>query len=355
MKILLVDDSEADLMILKNILSDYTITTAHNGLEAIEILNSNKEIEMMILDLVMPVMNGFDVLTKMQQDPERYDISTIILTNSDELDNEIRGLDLGAVDYVRKPLNFQSLRKRIEIHTRLRAASRVLSKHNALLEETVQERTKELAITRNITISALVKLLEVRNLEASNHVLRTQQMMKALCTHLSTKDQYKSIFTKEYITELYDTSPLHDIGKVGIPDYVLLKPGRLTADEFEIMKMHTTFGVEALKYDINAVGSFSFLKTAAYIIGDHHERFDGTGYPNGLCANNISIPGRLMSIIDVYDALTSERIYKSAFDHEVSLNILRDGRGTQFDPDLLDAFLEISDDIFQIKINSTLI
>jgi len=355
MEILLVDDSEADLMILKNILSDYTITTAHNGLEAIEILDSNKGIEMMILDLVMPRMNGFEVLTKIQKNPELYDISTIILTNSDELDNEIRGLDLGAVDYVRKPLNFQSLRKRIEIHTRLRAASRILSQHNVLLEATVQERTQELAITRNITISALVKLLEVRNLEASNHVLRTQQMMKALCTHLSTKEHYRSIFTAEYITELYDTAPLHDIGKVGIPDYILLKPGKLTKEEFEIMKMHTTFGVEALKYDINAVASFSFLKTAVNIIGDHHERFDGTGYPTGLSGKSISLPGRLMSIIDVYDALVSERIYKPPFDHVTSLNILKEGRGTQFDPDLLDAFLEISDLIYQIIINSTLI
>lgn len=352
-KILLVDDSEADMMILENILNDYELYKASNGLEALHILEKVKHIDLMILDLTMPVMNGFEVLDTVREQYTDYNISIIILTNSEELENEIQGLDKGAVDYIRKPLNFQSLRKRIEIHTRLRTARQILSDHNALLEQTVKERTKELAITRDITINALVKLLEVRNIESSNHALRTRELMKALCIHLSSKDKYKSTFTPEYINELYDTAPLHDIGKVGIPDSILLKPARLTTEEFEIMKFHTTYGVEAIKYDCSFSGSFSFLQTAACIIGEHHERYDGTGYPKGLSRDEISLPGRLMAIIDVYDALISERVYKPPFDHGLALIELKKGRGSQFDPELLDAFLEISDTVYRIKTDNS--
>jgi putative two-component system response regulator len=348
-KILLVDDSESDMMILESILSDYELLKAYNGLEAIGILKNDSQIDMMILDLTMPVMNGFEVLDTIKKEFGSYNISIIILTNSEELENEIKGLENGAVDYIRKPLNFQSLRKRIEIHTRLRSARQILSDHNALLEQIVRERTKELAITRDITVHALVKLLEVRNIESSNHALRTQELMKALCLHLSKKERYSHILTEEYINELYDTAPLHDIGKVGIPDCILLKPARLTPEEFEIMKQHTTYGVEAIRYDVKKTGSFSFLHTATCIIGEHHERYDGTGYPKGLRGEEISLPGRLMSIIDVYDALISERVYKPPFDHALALEELKKGSGTQFDPDLLEAFFDISDTVYQIK------
>lgn len=349
MKILLVDDSASDMMILKSILEDHDLLYAYNGKEALDILAVDTTIDFMILDLNMPVMNGFEVLDALNTSKKDYSITTIILTNNDELESEIKGLDMGAIDYIRKPLNFQSLRKRIEIHTRLRKASKILSAHNALLEETVNERTAELALTRDITIQALVKLLEVRNVESSNHSLRTQNLMLKLCRHLSTKNKFHPILTQDYIKELYNTAPLHDIGKVGIPDSILLKPGKLTPEEFEIMKKHTTFGVEALHFDTGATGSFSFLKTASKIIGDHHERYDGTGYPQGLSGENISLPGRLMSIIDVYDALMSERVYKPAYPHNEAIQIMEAGKGTQFDPVLIDAFLEINQELYTIQ------
>jgi putative two-component system response regulator len=340
-------------MILKSILKDYELFIAYNGLEAMQILDANKQIDLMILDLTMPVMNGFEVLDAIKEKKDEYNVTTIILTNSEELENEIKGLEKGAVDYIRKPLNFQSLRKRIEIHTRLREASRILSKNNAILEETVQERTIELQITRDITISALVKLLEVRHIESSNHALRSKQLMQALCKHLSQKEKYRNILTPDFIKELTDTAPLHDIGKVGIPDSILLKPGKLTSEEFEIMKMHTTYGVEALRYDVKTIGTFSFLNTASSVIEDHHERYDGTGYPRGIRGEEISLAGRLMAIIDVYDALISERVYKPPFDHAIALQELKKGSGTQFDPGLLEGFLEISDIVYMIKTNST--
>ena len=223
-KILVVDDSKTDVVMIMSILSNYELLVAYDGIEAMKIIEAEPEIELIILDLNMPRMNGFQVLEELQKKKEYEHIATLILTNYDETENEIRGLDLGAVDYIRKPLNFQSLQKRIEVHLHLQAAKKCLKENNIVLEKTVQERTKELKLTRDVTVNALIGLLEVRNIESSNHTKRTQLMMINLCQHLSKKDAYKDILTEAYIKELYDTAPLHDIGKVGIPDKILLKP-----------------------------------------------------------------------------------------------------------------------------------
>jgi putative two-component system response regulator len=173
-------------------------------------------------------------------------------------------------------------------------------------------------------------------------------MMKALCEHLRFKAPYQSILTPAYIEELFDTSPLHDIGKVGIPDAILLKPGKLTPEEFEIMKKHTTYGVDALKAAGSEPSKLSFIKTASELIGTHHEKFNGAGYPNGLKGKEIPLSGRLMAIIDVYDALVSARVYKPAYSHEEAMKIIADGRGNHFDPDIVDAFFEIESEIWGI-------
>ncbi len=286
----------------------------------------------------------------MTQANETYKgITTLILTNYDESENEIRGLDLGAVDYIRKPLNMESLRKRIEVHISLRKARKYIEEQNLILEERVSIRTRELVMTRDVTIHALIGLLEVRNIESSNHTKRTQWMMKILCEHLKTKQKYADILDDEYITELFQTAPLHDIGKVGIPDKILLKPGRLDSEEFEIMKKHTTYGVEALTHELNPKNVTTFIRTAIEIVGTHHEKFDGTGYPHGLKAEEIPLCGRMMAIIDVYDALTSKRVYKPAVAHEEALAIILSERSKHFDPSLIDAFIEVEKDIQQIR------
>lgn len=347
-KILIVDDSATDRLIIRNILSDCELYTACDGIEAIEILEKH-EIDIIILDLNMPRMNGFEVLLYLRNDPELRKIATLILTNYDETENEIKGLALGAVDYVRKPLNLESLRKRIEVHANIRNAQKNIELKNRSLEETVLERTEELVLTRDTTIHALVGLLEVRNIESSNHTMRTQYMIRKLSEHLSKKPGYNQVLTKEYISELFDTSPLHDIGKVGIPDSILLKPGKLDAEEFTIMKKHTTYGVEALRYALNANKVPSFIKTAIEVAGTHHERYDGSGYPKGLKGNEIPLSGRLMAIVDVYDALTSQRVYKPAYDHEYALDIIKSERGKHFDPDIVTAFMEIEQQIHNIS------
>lgn len=347
--ILIVDDSKTDMLLIKTMLLDYALLFAYDGMEAMEIVKNNPNIDIIILDLNMPKMNGFEVLQALKINEAYKDITTLILTNYDECENEIRGLDLGAVDYIRKPLNLESLRKRIEVHISLRKARKYIEEQNLILEERVSIRTRELVMTRDVTIHALIGLLEVRNIESSNHTKRTQWMMKILCEHLKTKQKYADILEDEYITELFQTAPLHDIGKVGIPDKILLKPGKLDSEEFEIMKKHTTYGVEALTHDFNPENVTTFIRTAIEIVGTHHEKFDGTGYPHGLKAEEIPLCGRLMAIIDVYDALTSKRVYKPAFPHEEALEIILSERGKHFDPSLIDAFIEIEKDIQQIR------
>lgn len=345
-KILIVDDSKVDMMIIRNILSDYQLLFAYDGTEAMEIIKNNPVIDIMLLDLNMPKMDGFEVLHAIQQTPEYQKITTLILSNYDEIENEIRGLELGAVDYIRKPLNLESLRKRIEIHVKLRNATREMEDNNAKLEETVISRTKELILTRDITINALIGLLEVRDIESSNHTKRTQGIVKALCEQLRTQENYRELLTDSYIKELFDTAPLHDIGKVGISDTILLKPGKLTFEEFEIMKRHVMYGERALKYEIKVEHSLSFIKTAIKCISGHHEKYDGSGYPRGLKGDQIPLAGRLMAIADVYDALISERVYKRAWTHEEAVLLIKEQRGKQFDPDIVDAFL-ISEEVIK--------
>ncbi|OJU12118.1 MAG: two-component system response regulator [Clostridiales bacterium 43-6] len=345
MKILIADDSKTDVAIISSILSDYELLYAYDGVEALEQMEQHLNIDIIILDINMPRMNGFEVLEMIKNHPEYKDIAVLVLTNVDEIDNEMRGLDLGAVDYIRKPLNIRSLRKRVELQIKLKNARDALAQQNSILEKRVQERTRESVLTRDVTIHALVSLLEVRNIESSNHTKRTQLMMRALCAHLRTKPQYSSILTEGYAAELFDTTPLHDIGKVGIPDHILLKPGKLTDDEFEIMKKHTTYGVEALRCMGPESDSLSFIRTAAEIAGTHHEKFDGTGYPGGLVGKEIPLAGRLMAIIDVYDALVNKRVYKPAFTHASATEMMQNESGTHFDPELLDAFFEIEAEV----------
>lgn len=338
-KVLIVDDSKVDMVMIKNMLEDYQLLFAYDGAEAMEIIKHEPEIDIMLLDLNMPRMDGFEVLKAIRQTSKYQKITTLILTNHGEIEKEIRGLELGAVDYIRKPLNLESLRKRIEIHVRLRNATRELKQNNAMLEQKVARRTEELVLTRDITINALIGLLEVRDIESSNHTKRTQWMVKALCERLQTKETYCELLSDSYIKELFDTAPLHDIGKVGISDSILLKPGRLTAAEYADMKKHVMYGVNALQYEVARGQSPSFINTAIECIAGHHEKYDGTGYPSGLKGDKIPLPGRLMAIVDVYDALISERVYKRAWTHEEAVAFIKEQNGKHFDPDIVEAFL----------------
>lgn len=217
----------------------------------------------------------------------------------------------------------------------------IIATHTNHTIETLEVRTQELAQMRDVTILALASLAETRDNETGAHILRTQQYVKVLAEHLKSHPKFKPVLTESMIDLLYKSAPLHDAGKVGIPDAILLKPGKLTDEEFAIMQQHPTIGSLALQSAQSVLGKNSFLSVASEIMETHHEKWDGSGYPNGLKAEEIPISGRLMALADVYDALISERVYKAAFTHEEAKQIIIDGKGSHFDPDVVDAFLEL--------------
>lgn len=338
--ILIVEDSQTDTLIIKGALANYTTITARDGLEALDILSAYPDIDMIILDLHMPNMNGFEFLQARESKDQTLPI--IVLTNFDEVESEVKALELGAVDYIRKPLNFLSLLKRVEVHLRLAKATKVIQAHNHILQSAVSRNQERVDQTQEATVRALVQLLEVRNIETGAHIRRTAKIMEVLTQEIARLDLPGYRISPEFQADLVRTAPLHDIGKVGIPDSILLKPGKLTFEEYEQMKRHVEYGVNALYYQQGKEHPIvDFMEVARAIIQYHHERFDGKGYPQGLKGTDIPLPGRLMAIIDVYDALTSERVYKEALSHTESMAILSDERGKHFDPVVVDAFFNI--------------
>lgn len=342
--ILAIDDSLTDLTMIKHFLPAHTLLTAMDGRQGLDVLHGHPEIELILLDLHMPNMDGFTFLNRCKQSSNAVPI--IILTNSDEIEKEILGLESGAVDYIRKPLNFRSLQKRIEVQLRLEQAMVEIKRHSHELEELVEQRTAEIRRTNEITINALVRLLETRNVESSDHSRRTKVMMEMLCRQLQSEPDVGYHLTEREIQELVDTAPLHDIGKVGIPDNILLKPDRLDSQEVTVMREHVNKGVEALDYSIEGDDAkISFIETAREMIASHHEWYDGSGYPVGLKGRSIPLSGRLMSVIDVYDALTSKRVYKDALSHAEALSIMRQESVRHFDPVIFRVFLSIAEEI----------
>ncbi|MBN2860981.1 MAG: response regulator [Sphaerochaetaceae bacterium] len=341
-RILAVDDSNLDLTMIRNFLNGHTIMTSVNGEEALANIAVEPEYDLILLDLMMPVMNGFEFLDHLRE----MGITTpvIILTNSEDVESEILGLEKGAVDYVRKPLNFFSLQKRIELQLRLLEAKREIIEYSRHLEQLVYKRTVKIRRAHDITVSALVRLLETRSIESKDHSLRTRRMMYLLGEKVSSDGDERYRLTEHQLKEMAVTAPLHDIGKVGVPDSILLKPGKLDDQELLIMRTHVEKGVESLEYGQKADEEpISFIETAKTIIATHHEWYDGTGYPAGLAGQQIPLAGRLMAVIDVYDALTHERVYKEAMPHEEALNVMRQESERHFDPFVFSSFIEIAD------------
>lgn len=338
--IMIVDDTEMNIVILVEALQDdYELIVAINGLDAIELLEEQKP-DLILLDIMMPEMDGYEVLNKLKRSRDLEHIPVILLSAITDSDSKNKGFSLGAVDYVTKPFEIIEVKARVKTQIRLEEARLVLENQNIVLEERVKERTKLIERTNSATIYCLAALAETRDPETGEHIKRTQKYIRELALELSTKEEYKDVLTNEYIELLYKSAPLHDIGKVGIKDSILLKPGKLTEEEFEEMKKHTTYGGESLMVGIKELGEESFLTLAKEIALTHHEKWDGSGYPRGLSKKEIPISGRLMALSDVYDALISKRVYKEAFTHEEAKNIILEGRETHFDPNIVDAFIK---------------
>ena len=338
--IMIVDDTEMNIIILVEALQDdYELIVAINGLEAIELLGEQKP-DLILLDIMMPEMDGYEVLKSIKKNEDLEHIPVILLSAITDSDSKNKGFSLGAVDYVTKPFEIVEVMARVKTQLRLEDARLILENQNIILEKKVKQRTELIERTNSATIYCLAALAETRDPETGEHIKRTQEYIRELALELREKEEYKEVLTDEYIDLLYKSAPLHDIGKVGVKDNILLKPGKLTAEEFEEMKKHTIYGGESLMVGINELGEESFLTLAKEIAVTHHEKWDGSGYPMGLSNKEIPISGRLMALSDVYDALISKRVYKEPFTHEEAKNIILESSGTHFDPDIVEAFIK---------------
>ena len=349
--ILTVDDTPTNIDVVKGVLSDlYFVQAATNGKMALKIIERKKP-DLILLDIMMPDMDGYEVCQRLKADMKTHDIPIIFITAKSEIEDEMKGFELGAVDYITKPISPPILKERVKIHLELKLARDNLQKQNELLEEKVVKRTEQMEELQDVAMVAMGALAESRDPETGNHIRRTQHYVKALALQLQTHPRFSEFLTPENITSLYKSAPLHDIGKVGVPDHILLKPGKLTFEEFEEMKKHTTYGRDAIaSAETTMSRADNFLVFAKEIAYSHQEKWDGSGYPEGLSGDDIPISARLMAVADVYDALISRRVYKPAFSHEKSIEIILEGKGSHFDSDIVDAFIEISDEFHTISL-----
>ncbi len=349
-KILVVDDETLYIDILVDLLhDDYKTVVAKNGAQALKRAFDETPPDLVLLDILMPDMDGYEVCRLLKDNPRTRNIPVIFLTVKSEINDEVRGFDIGAVDYIAKPVSPPIVRARVRSHLALRQAQQQLMNQNESLETRVQERTEELIRTKDVAIFCMATLAETRDFETGKHILRTQNYIQRLAEHLKGHSRFSNYLKDNSTIEmLYKTSPLHDIGKVGVPDRILLKPGKLDPEEWELMKMHAQYGHDALLRAEQEMGSTDFLQTAREIALYHHERWDGTGYPQGLQSEEIPISGRLMAIADVYDALISKRVYKDAYSHEEAVEIVHQSAGSHLDPDIVQAFLELQDEFLSI-------
>jgi putative two-component system response regulator len=345
--VLVVDDVDMNVMILEEILKDdYNIMTASNGVEALDKLHKTEILpKIILLDVFMPKMNGYEMLEIMKSDKTLKRIPVIFITTSD---NESEGLAAGAVDFINKPFLEEIVKLRVKNQLELKT-------YSDSLEKMVAEKTAEATATLDNTLQALANIIEYRNLESGSHVKRTQFFCKALVEYLLESES-------EYAGELRGMQPeiitksmaLHDVGKIGIPDKILLKPGKLDPDEYDIMKTHTVVGKNIIEEMMTAVKDKDsiYLLHCRNIAYSHHERFDGKGYPQGLSGYEIPLAARIASLSDVYDALVCARVYKSALPYGDAMKIIMEGRGTQFDPLLTDAVVKIQDKFQEISRNN---
>ncbi len=344
--LLLVDDAPENLMVLSQALADrYRVKAAKDGLGALQIAAADPAPDLILLDIVMPGIDGFEVCRRLKSDPATAGIPILFLTAKTDSEDEQRGFELGAVDYISKPISPPLVRARVKAQLQIKASADFLKNQNQFLEREVMRRTHEVRAIQDVAVLAVASLAETRDNETGNHIRRTQFYVRNLATHLQDHPRFKTELDEGTIDLLFKSAPLHDIGKVGIPDRILLKPGRLIPDEFEIMKTHTTLGFESITQAEQRLGSsVDFLRYAKEIALSHQEKWDGSGYPQARSGGDIPLSARLMAVADVYDALISRRVYKPAFPQETSIAIMREGRGSHFDPDILDAFLGHTDE-----------
>lgn len=348
--ILVVDDTPDNLLLMNGLLKDdYRVKVANNGERALQIAASEQPPDLILLDIMMPEMDGYEVCRRLKASPKTAAIPIMFLTALSDSADEAYGFSIGAEDYIIKPINAPTVLARVKTHLNLKASADFLRDNNLFLEQEVRRRTREIEATQDVTITALASLAETRDPETGNHIRRTQHYVKLLAQRLREHPDFAGRLDEQTIELLYKSAPLHDIGKVGIPDYILLKPGRFEPQEFEIMKMHTILGRDAIEQAERELGmEVPFLTFAKEIAYCHQEKWDGSGYPQGLAGEAIPVSARLMALADVYDALISRRVYKAPMKHDEAVEIIKTGRGSHFAPNVVDAFLALETDFLAV-------
>ncbi|MFV0421558.1 response regulator [Oleidesulfovibrio sp.] len=343
-RVLIVDDNHVNILILKQILEEeHQVFAAVSGPEALELASGRPQPDIILLDVLMPEMDGYEVCRRLKENIQTKDIPVLFVTTQGEEEDEAAGLAMGAVDYIVKPVRPSIVLARVRNHLQLKM-------HQDRLEELVRDRTVELQLTQDVTIFSLACLAEMRDNELGGHFKRTQNYVRLFATVAKDRGAYLDYWSETPISMLYKSAPLHDVGKVGVPDNILLKPGKLTDEEFAVMKLHTVYGRDSLERAESLLQYKSFLSVAKEIAYSHHERWDGRGYPEGLAGDKIPVSGRIMAIADVYDALISKRVYKDPFPHSKAVQIVLEGCGTHFDPLLCEIFEEHQNDIRTIAL-----
>jgi putative two-component system response regulator len=348
--ILLVDDTPENLHLLNALLKDqYRTRIAASGERALKAAAQDPRPDLILLDIMMPGMDGFEVCRRLKADPSTAAIPVIFLTAKAQVEDEEMGFKAGCVDYITKPISPPIVLARVRTHLTLKAASDFMRDKSDYLESEVAKRTREVQTVQDVTIMAMASLAETRDNEAGNHIRRTQLYVKALAKQLQSHPKYGQHLDDRTIEMLHKSAPLHDIGKVGIPDSILLKAGKHTPQEFEVMKTHTILGRNAILEAEKLIDAPStFLRFAREIAHYHQEKWDGSGYPEGLAGEAIPLSARLMALADVYDALISKRVYKPSYSHDEAVDMIRQGSGTHFDPAMVGAFLVIEREFKEI-------
>ena len=341
--IIIVDDDRTNLVVARNVLiNHYEVFTIPSGEKLFELLEKVNP-DLILLDVEMPDMSGYEVIKKLKSTKSAADIPVIFLTAKVDHESEIAGLNLGAVDYLFKPFSSELLIKRIELHLLLESQRRELRDYSLNLEEMVAHKTQTVLELQNTILKTVAELVERRDNVTGGHIERTQVYLGLLVKLLLENKIYAEEISKWNIDLFVMSSQLHDVGKISIRDDILLKPGELTEEEYEEMKKHAAFGAEIIRSIENTTSENAFLHHAEILAGCHHERWDGTGYPLGTKGEETPLQGRLMAIVDVYDALTNDRPYKKAFSHEEAIEAIREGQGTHFDPLISGILLEYSE------------
>jgi len=349
--ILAVDDLPENLGLLGDLLqgAGYRVKAASSGRAALRYAVHEPQPELILLDVMMPEMDGYQVLEQLRRDPATRDIPVIFLTALSETEEEEHGLELGAADYITKPIRPAVVLARVRTQLEAKQARDWLKDRNAFLWAEVDRRMQENELIQTASIRALAHLAEIRDSETGNHILRTQAYVHLLATRLKRNARFSAVISDRYVELVSRSAPLHDIGKVGIPDSILLKPGKLTAEEWKIMKTHARLGADAIELAERDMDKpLEFLALAKEIAHWHHERWDGSGYPDGLNGGEIPVSARLMALADVFDALISPRVYKSAMSFDEAREIIAADRGRHFDPDVTDAFLSAYEELVAI-------